>query len=254
MSKSPHAWLGYRRDARDPRDREFSRAVPATLPASVDLRRHCPPVMDQGAIGSCTANAITGALRFLMIRAGRPDNRLSRLQLYYDERKAEGSIGSDSGAEIRDGIKCAAKIGVGRERLWPYRVANYRAKPPAAVYADAVAFNALQYERVAVDCDDIKHALALGFPVVVGVTLFNSFDGKDVAKTGIVPMPDLAHGDKPDGGHCMYVVGYGQKPDYFTVRNSWGASWGDHGDCYMPEAYLGSKKYGGDYWLMRGIG
>jgi hypothetical protein len=52
--------------------------------------------------------------------------KLARLQLYYDERKAEGSVSSDSGAEIRDGIKCAAKIGVGHERLWPYDIANSR--------------------------------------------------------------------------------------------------------------------------------
>jgi C1A family cysteine protease len=58
--------------------------------------------------------------------------------------------------------------------------------------------------------------------VIIGLTLFKSFDGKDVEKTGVVPMPDLAHGDKPDGGHCIYVVGYGQKPGYFTMRNSWG--------------------------------
>lgn len=250
--QSPHAWYGCRRDTRDPRDREFVPRV-SHLPEAVDLRPSCPPVMDQGAIGSCTAHGITGALRTLLIKAGKPDVPLSRLQLYYDERKAEGAVGSDAGAEIRTGIKCAAKIGVAHERLWPYETKHYRAKPPAAAYADAVAFNALQYERVAIDALAVKAALAAGFPVVIGLTLFKSFDGRDVAKTGVVPMPDLKH-DKPDGGHCLYVVGYGQKPAHFTVRNSWGPSWGDHGDCYFPEAYIGSNKFGSDYWVVHGVG
>lgn len=254
MSKSPHAWYGYRRDARDPRDRHFVPAIATTYPAVIDLRRHCPPVMDQSAIGSCTAHGITGALRHALIKAGKPDVKLSRLQLYYDERKAEGTVASDAGAEIRDGIKCAAKIGVGRERLWPYRIEHYRAKPPAKCYADAVRFNALSYERVAVDVGHVKAAIAAGFPVIIGLTLFKSFDGRDVEKTGVVPMPDPHAGDKPDGGHCVYVVGYGQRAGYFTVRNSWGRAWGDGGDCYFPEEYIGSPKFGGDYWIIRGIG
>jgi C1A family cysteine protease len=50
------------------------------------------------------------------------------------------------------------------------------------------------------------------------------------------------------------VVGYGQKPGYFTVRNSWDTNWGDRGDCYIPEAYLGSTTYGSDYWVIKQVG
>jgi hypothetical protein len=59
---------------------------------AVDLRPHCPPVMDQGELGSCTAHGITGALRYEMKRAGQPDVPLSRLQLYFDERAIEGTV------------------------------------------------------------------------------------------------------------------------------------------------------------------
>jgi C1A family cysteine protease len=60
--------------------------------------------------------------------------------------------------------------------------------------------------------------------------------------------------EKTVGGHCMYVVGYGQKPGYFTVRNSWADDWGDKGDCYFPEAYLGSPLLGSDYWIITAEG
>lgn len=250
--KRPNAWYGCRRDTRDARDREFApRAV--RLPAAVDLREFCPPVMNQSSLGSCTAHGITGALRYLLIKAGKPDMKLSRLQLYYDERVVEGTVKEDAGAEIRDGIKCAAKLGVAHEGLWPYRVSHFKAKPGVAVYRDAVQFEALTYERVAVNTQKVKAALAMGFPVVIGVSLYESFEGDDVARDGIVEMPILDN-EQMIGGHCMYVVGYGQKKGMFTVRNSWDTDWGDKGDCYMPEAYIGSTKYGSDYWVIKSAG
>ena len=44
----------------------------------------------------------------------------SRLFIYYNERAVEGTIASDSGAMIRDGIKSVAKLGVCDETVWPY--------------------------------------------------------------------------------------------------------------------------------------
>lgn len=243
-----NAWYGCRRDTRDARDHEFlPRAI--RLPETVDLRQWCPPVMDQGALGSCTAHGITGAFRTIRAKAGLSPFPMSRLQLYYDERKAEGTIASDAGAEIRDGIKCLAKIGVAHEALWPYAISKFKTLPPAKAYDDAHKFEALTYQRVPVSASGIKQALASGSPVIIGVSLYDSFEDDAVAKTGIVPMPNL-HKEKLVGGHCMYAVGYGQKPGMITVRNSWAGDWGDKGDCYFHEEYLGSTKFGSDYWVI----
>jgi C1A family cysteine protease len=246
-----NAWYGCRRDSLDARDHAFVPKV-VRLPAKVDLRAHCPPVMDQGRLGSCTAHGITGALRYALLSNGKPDVPMSRLQLYFDERTIEDTVKSDAGAEIRDGIKCAAKRGVGHERLWPYVVKKFATKPPTKVYRDAVHFEALTYERVDVSATALKAALASGFPVVIGISVYESFESSAVARTGRVPMPK--RGEKVVGGHCMYAVGYGQKKGTFTVRNSWARDWGDKGDCYLPEAYLGSTTYGSDYWVVRAIG
>lgn len=245
-----YSWFGYKRDQKDHRDRIFKAAAPP--PAMVDLSAHLPRVMDQGALGSCTAHGITAALRFCRIKAGKPDVPLSRLQLYYDERAIEGTIRSDAGAEIRDGIKTAAKLGVGPEGLWAYDIAKFRTKPPAKVYKAAKLFQALTYQRVAVDANALKAALATGFPVIIGITVFKGIDGPEASSTGMVPMPDP--NEAPIGGHCMLVWGYGQKPGCFSVRNSWGPTWGNKGDCFIPEAYLGSPYLGSDYWLVNAIG
>jgi len=99
-----------------PDHRDFLYSVPpvvgAALPPSVDLRPGCPPVYDQGQLGSCTANAIAGAIEFELIKQKLPDFIPSRLFIYYNERVIEHDVQSDNGAQIRDGIKSVASQGV----------------------------------------------------------------------------------------------------------------------------------------------
>lgn len=249
---SNNAWYGYRRDRRDDRDYLF-RPRRLKLPAKIDLRPDMPAVLNQGALGSCVLNATTLALRYCLIKAGARAPRLSRLQSYYDVRKLQGTLNEDSGCEIRLAIKCANKIGIGRELLWPYKVRAFKQKPPAGIYKDALAFNAVEYRRVRVKATHIKAALAEGHPVIVGIALFESFESKAVEQTGVVPMPDTRK-EAMLGGHAMLVVGYGQRAGHFTVRNSWSSSWGHRGDCYIPETYIGSPKYGSDYWIVSLVG
>lgn len=247
------AWYGCIPDLPDQRDRKFmfspAQALMPTsaLPASVDLREWLPPVMDQGSLGSCTAHGVTAALRYNWINNDQPDIPLSRLALYYDSRMLEGSVASDSGAQIRDVIKVAAK-GVAREALWPYDLTKWSERPPQEAYKDAPLHEAIEYRRVDVSARAIKTALFTGRPVIVGVTLYASFESDSVAATGVVPMP--AKHEHVVGGHCLLVWGYGQRPGFFSVRNSWGESWGHKGDCFFPEAYLSSPDYASDLWVI----
>ena len=77
---------GWRPDLPDHRDLLYGAVMraPAVLPARVDLRRLCPAVEDQGDLGSCTANALVGALEFLECKARAPFADLSRLFVYYN--------------------------------------------------------------------------------------------------------------------------------------------------------------------------
>lgn len=246
---------GYCRDRLDRRDVMFNHFAVGAVPPAVDLSHICPPVMNQGQLGSCTAHGITGVLRAAMIKAGHPDRELSRLQLYYDEREIEGSVSSDAGAEIRDGIKTAAAKGVAPEPLWPYNVAAFTQKPFPNVYAAAVKFEALVYMRVGnadgtATAQAVKAALASGYPVVGGFNVYSQLESEQCAKDGIVSMP--APGEQPVGGHCVYLIGYGQKQGYFTARNSWGVDWGDHGNFYLPEHYV--EQEGSDFWVVENVG
>src|SRR5207247_8441430 len=99
-----------------PDGRDFAYSAPAhvvmRLPRRMDLRKQCPDVYDQGQLGSCTANAIGGALEFdQMKQKQRRPFAPSRLFIYYNEREIEGTVDADSGAQIRDGVKSVATQG-----------------------------------------------------------------------------------------------------------------------------------------------
>src|SRR5437588_9734667 len=96
-----------------PDHRDFFYSAPGkllrTLPSRVDLRRSCPAVYNQGSLHSCTANAIAAAIQFDKMRQAHLEISVpSRLFIYYNERAMERSINSDSGAQIRSGIKSIA--------------------------------------------------------------------------------------------------------------------------------------------------
>jgi C1A family cysteine protease len=175
----------------------------AALPPTVDLRAECPKIVyDQGELGSCTANAIAGGLEFDRIKEGLSDFIPSRLFIYYNERVMEGSVGTDSGAQICDGIKSVGSIGAPPETDWPYNIAEFAVKPPPKAYKDAPLDRAVQYQRVTQVLAQMKGCLASGYPFVYGFTVYQSFESPQLASTGIVSMP--ASGEKMLGAtRCL---------------------------------------------------
>jgi len=233
-----HGGYGYIPDTPDDRDHAWHEteagklALAAPLPPSVSLRHACPPVYNQGQLGSCTGNGVAGALEFEQIRQGEPRVTPSRLFIYYEERVIEDTVMDDSGAQIRDGLKVVATKGAPPETDWPYNTARFAQKPPASAYADAAKHKAIKYARVQPDLNHIKAALAAGTPVVFGMPVYESFESEEVAETGIVPMPEP--GEEILGGHCMVLTGYSDHTRRLGDRNSWGTSWGSGGYCTLP--------------------
>ena len=206
--KKMNSRYGWQPDLPDRRD--FSYAAPRTvlrkLPVKVDLRPACPPVYDQGNLGSCTANAIGAAFQFGQIKQGIASFMPSRLFIYYNERVIEHSVDADNGAQIRDGIKTVNKQGVCSEDIWKYDVTQFSKKPLAKCYKEALGNQVLSYQRVVRDMNHMKGCLAEGYPFVFGFTVYDSFESDTVAKTGKLDMPKKNEGVQ--GGHAVLAVGY----------------------------------------------
>lgn len=247
---------GWTKDKLDHRDKSYRFVPPeSVLPSSVDLRPYCPPVFDQGELGSCTANAIAGALMFEMAKdISLPAFTPSRLFIYINERILEGDQDQDNGAEIRDGIKSVAAQGVCSEAQWPYDISQFAVKPSDQCYMDAMTFNAftskkILYQPVDHDLKHVKAVLASGWVLVFGMSVFDAFESEEVASTGIVPMPGIH--DRPIGGHATFLNGYNDDLKMFQDQNSWGADWGKKGNFYLPYEYMEDPDLTDDYWAIK---
>jgi C1A family cysteine protease len=218
--------LGWVPDLPDARDHLFA-APPSTLtslPRHVDMRPDCPAIFDQGHLGSCTANAIAGAIEFDHIKQRLPPPHPFtplRLFIYYNERVMEHSVDSDAGAQLRDGVKSVARLGTCPESAWPYDPSKFARKPPARCYKRAATYKAISYARVMQTLTQIKGCLAAGYPIVLGFSVYDRFMSDDVARTGAVPMPDLSE-ERVQGGHAVLAVGYDDSQQRFIMRNSVG--------------------------------
>jgi C1A family cysteine protease len=246
MAAHAFGWLP---DAPDSRDYKFippSEEHIGPLPKSVDLRDsgNLPPIVDQGQLGSCTANAGAGLLGYLHKRGGQAFNPYSRLWLYYFTRSLMHTTRQDSGASISDTFRAMNKSGVVPEAEWPYDITKFTKRPPAKDKKDSQKL--VVYMRVDPTLKALMEALAAGQPVEFGINVYSSFEGEEASSTGVVPTPDLVK-EQLLGGHALLLVGYDSDKQWFIVRNSWGDSWGERGYCYLEFAYVVSS-LASDFW------
>jgi C1A family cysteine protease len=242
---------GWVKDSLDPRDHIFalSRNEQTTvLPDHFSLRDKMPAVYDQGQLGSCTANAIAGCVQYEQMKQKEAEgaNVPSRLFIYWNERKIEGTVNYDAGAMIRDGMKVIGSIGSPPESDWPYDIEKFKLKPPSQAFTDALQYTAT-YGRVIQASHSLHASVYFKRPVVFGFLVYESFD--NIGSDGIMPMPRVNQ-EQILGGHAVDIIGYKQINGhlYFECRNSWGESWGNDGYFFMPAAYAISSDYCSDFW------
>ncbi|TRZ53276.1 peptidase [bacterium] len=244
-----YGWIPDLPDQRDFSYKRLALGLPP-IPEKIDLRNLCSPVENQENLGSCTAQALVGNLEFLKLKSLKKLINFSRLFLYYNERVISHSTDADSGASLRDGIKTLKKLGDCIEDLWPYDLKKFANKPPVIAYKNAKNYQIISYYRLHT-LAEMKHTLSSGWPFVFGFAVYESFELKKTARTGIVLMPKKD--ERLLGGHAVLAIGYDDSKKWFIVRNSWGKKWGDQGYFYMPYKYFASPAFASDFWTIRGM-
>ncbi len=186
-----------------------SKQVHQALPANVDLRKkgYCPAALDQGHLGSCASNAMSNNLFFLLGKQGLPRFQPSRPALYYNCRvKVEKEpADQDTGVSISDLCTSVQEYHACPEADWPYDIAKFSQAPPYRSVMDAAKHKGFSAKAVHQDLGSIKQCLDLGFPVILGIQVYDSFESQAVAETGLVPMPDRDN-ESCQGGHAQYSV------------------------------------------------
>jgi C1A family cysteine protease len=254
------------RDDPDPGDYLYppkSEHVRKRLPSRVDLRRLCPPVQDQGKLGTCTAHAVAAAIdyerRLHKKRAIRP----SRLFIYYNERPIAHEKRLKPTVNLRDALKVAAKHGACPETMLPYNVLPRATikKPLPAAYKAAAKHRIAAYYRISHGSltpeqflHHLKSCLADRHPFVFGFKMHPSFVPPRTEKWEgwMMPIPQKRN-DRGHGGHAVMAVGYDDRKQAVLVRNSWGTGFGIKGYFWMPYSLISDSGFAHDFWTIRGI-
>jgi hypothetical protein len=249
-----------RPDRRD--DRDFRWQVPehvrvATLPESADLVPLMPPVYDQKGYGTCASNAVAGVLHYLMVH-GKVCTPFapSRLFLAWNADAIEGSVKESDGVySIRDVVSPTTSLGFVCETLWTYDEMHLDVKPTSEVFAEAEKHTTTSYQRVQDnDLPSIKAALAMGHPVACGIQVYGQLESAQCAVDGVVATPGWwGRLTTCLGGHAIVLVGYDDKTQKFTFRNSWGLGWAQAGYGTLGYDYIANSSLASDFWVVDGV-
>jgi hypothetical protein len=160
--------------------------------------------LNQGELGSCTANALCGALDSApFFGGGTPLNESDAVRLYEVETKLEGEPypPNDPGGSGLMVCKAAQQLGL---------ITSYK--------------HALGIQHA-------LEALVLS-PVITGIKWYTSFDSPD-PNTGLV---ELTPGATVRGGHEIVADEIDAENELVGFWNSWGTGWGLGGRFYMKWA------------------
>ncbi len=233
------------------------KALKKGLPSSVDLKKWCSPIEDQGQLGSCTANAGVGLMEYFERRAFGKHLDASRLFLYKVTRNLLNWKG-DQGAYLRSTMKSMVLFGMPPEKYWPYKIAKFDDEPTTFCYAFAQNYKSIQYYRLdpagtppGKVLSNVRESLAAGLPSMFGFSVYSSMPG--AGEGADIPFPQP--GDRQEGGHAVVAVGYddsrkiGKYKGALLIRNSWGTGWGEAGYGWLPYAYV-EHELADDFWTL----
>lgn len=203
------------------------------VPTKVDWREpvntYVTPVKDQGHCGSCWAFSSTGALE------GQHSKKAGKLVSLSEQNLVDcsgpyGNQGCNGGLMDQAFTYIKENHGVDTEKSYPYegKDGRCRFKKPN-VGADDAGF---------VDVDS-KNETALEIAVAtvgpVSVAIDASHESFQMYGGGVYFEPQC---DPENLDHGVLVVGYGvseQGEEYWIVKNSWGAGWGEKGYIRMAK-------------------
>jgi len=180
-------------------------------------------VKDQGQCGSCWSFSATGSMEGAHQIATGSLVSLSEQQLM-DCSKRYGNLGCNGGLMDSAFEYVIANKGIGSEASYPYTAASARTATCKSV---PVVTTISSYTDVTtLDEVALMKAVNLG-PVSIAIeadkSVFQLYNGGVISSS--------ACGTSLD--HGVLIVGYGTDSDsgldYWTVKNSWGASWGESG-------------------------
>lgn len=182
------------------------------------------PVKDQGHCGSCWTFSTVGCLEaHTLIKYGSTDyyaeQQLVDCAQDFDNHGCNGGLPSHAFEYIQHAG------GISTEKSYPYYAEDRECTVDPKTFALKVSGGSVNITEG--DEEELKAALFGHGPVSIA---FQVVDGFRDYSTGVYTSDTCKNGTM-DVNHAVLAVGYGTENgvDYWIVKNSWGAKWGDQG-------------------------
>jgi C1A family cysteine protease len=222
-------------------------------PPSLDWRSNggnfVTPVRNQGGCGSCWAFAATAALESLTLRVNNTpgvDLNLSEQVLVSCGSSGGHDAGSCSGGYVYPSYASdyIRDTGLPLETCYPYTATDGSCGSACGTYQTAT-YRIAGYAYVTTTSPTvsaIRDALVSYGPLATTMDVYEDFysytNGVYSYATGVY-----------EGGHAVLIVGYNDAGQYFIVKNSWGANWGESGYFKIAYSELGTVVQFGEYTI-----
>lgn len=237
-------------------ERETVENTRGALPSSVSFKSYTPIIYPQES-GNCVAQAFSNALNILIAKENNilDKAKISVLRpspffIYYTNKENNDydcSMGLDAEKVALNLLKMGAPpmVGVEYPSYYPF-TGSILCKYYPPIYDDDLKMASSMKPSSIYKIEtlmDIKVALAMGMPVVVGMMVPNSF--KECRS--YVWSPSVLDDINKSYGHAMTIIGYNDNlyGGSFEIMNSWGETWGING--YTRISYKDASK-----WIMAG--
>ncbi|KAJ9584493.1 hypothetical protein L9F63_021162 [Diploptera punctata] len=200
------------------------------IPDEVDWRQKgaVTPVKDQGQCGSCWAFSTTGSLEGQHYRKTGNLTSLSEQNLV-DCSISFGNHGCSGGVMENGFLYIEQNGGIDTEASYPYTAMDGKCQYNKETIG---ATDTGYVDLTSGDEDNLKVAVATIGPISVAIDA--SLRSFQCYNSGIYCDPECS---SQMLDHGVLVVGYGTdkatNQDYYIVKNSWGAIWGDNGYIKM---------------------
>ena len=195
-----------------------------------DLRGLLPPVRDQGQRGTCLAFAVTSAHEVSRSNGAPVAEHLSEEALHWGCKVVDGNW--NSGTRFSSAAVALRATGQPEDTIWPYdpkRPEGVSFDPPSQPTAE---WHTSGLDSTSFDPDDLRAEIDRGRPILLGLTVFDTFFVPTA--TGRIDPPDPSSPRR--GGHAVVAVGH--DPSALLIRNSWGSTWAIGGYAWLANEYV----------------
>jgi hypothetical protein len=236
----------------------YEPAIPQFISRAIDFRvlwgDGYPQVSNQGSLGACTAFAVVGAMECASRQFTRiPIWELDPLFLYGQTIKCGNIQCRDVGATVLDAVKASTH---GVSQKLPGIKSTWNEPPSQMQLSSAMSHRVLKFGRIKQDLQTFRTLLSQQIAIVFALAISadaNSWmhSTERQRPSHVFPTPwgnqDI---NTVMGAHAVVIVGFSDVGRLFTVRNSWGKTWGSEGHFYISYETLLTPLWCRDFYAV----